>query len=448
MLTGAIIQTAKAQYETDTIPAGVVPRSVPSPAQSAAADAPPLPTPPELIPPQTSTITSPVTPVEPGPQANTAPPAAPEPALILNAPPTTPDEKARFLTGRRLSPGSRISSIQSTPWYLDHARTFSTSWRRFDETYFSKMRAWSAMQVTPRIGNVRTLFYLFGGPDFINAFALFPEAQTYILGGLEPVGSLIPPEQLDETRLAAGLEGLRSSTSVTLQFSHFITRDMKLDLEKTDFKGVLPILLAFVSLGGAEVLDVRFFGIDRAGALQFGEPEARPAGLLPGVLVEFRQSPDAPVQSLYYIQADASDGALKANPALLTWMKSFAPGVSYLKAASYLLHEPYFSTVRKFLLEESRAVLQDDSGIPLRYFATGTWRVAFFGSYTGTLDIFNKYVQSDLLETYRGAGPVFPIEFGTGYKWQQGESNLMIAVKEGVPPQPGPPSESVPPPAI
>jgi hypothetical protein len=410
---------AIAQYETDSLPPGVEPRSglaLPSPLIADPAVPNPAPT------------------LEVSSFPVAQPPA--ESPLILHAPPTTPDEKARFLAGRRLLPGSRIASIQSTPWYLNHAKAFSSSWRGFDEKYFSKMRAWSAQQVAPRIGNPPTVFYLFGGPDFINVYALFPDAQNYILGGLEPVGSMVPPEQLDEVRLAAGLSGLRESTSLILQFSHFITKDMKVDFGKTDFKGVLPVLLAFVSLGGGEIVNVQFFGISRAGDLTLSATPASIAGTLPGVLVEFRKSPIAPMQSLYYIRADASDGALKANPAMLNWMRRFSPGVSYLKAASYLLHEPYFSTVRSFLLNDSQAVLQDDSGIPLQYFTPGEWSISVFGNYTGTLDLFQKYIQPDLIDAYRTAPPSPPLDFGTGYKWQLGESNLILAVRRIAAPTP------------
>jgi len=415
------------QFETDTIPPGVVPRSSAPVNSPTAAESPAA-----LQAPQSA---SPIT--QPTPAITPAPPV-----LLLNAPTTTADEKARFLTGRRLNPGSRLASLQSTPWYLDHSKSYSSAWRGFDEKYFSKMRAWSATQLAPRVGTPSTVYYLFGGPDFINAYALFPDATTYILGGLEPVGAMIPPEQLDEAKLSTGLTGLRESTSVILQFSHFITKDMKVDFEKTDFKGVLPILLSFLSLGGAEVVGVQYFGIDKSGSFNVTQNPQAPAGMLPGVKVDFRKSAVSPIQSVYYIQADASDGALKSNPALLTWMRKFAPGVTYLKAASYLLHENYFSTVRTFLLQESRAILQDDSGIPIRFFPPGTWNVTFFGSYSGTLDLFAKYFQTDLSEIYRSGLPIAPLDFGTGYKWKVGESNLMLAVKAG--PAPLPPSGLLP----
>ncbi len=340
-------------------------------------------------------------------------PFVPAPAVV-----STPNEQARFLSGLRVPAGSVLAPLQATREYYDHGSTYANTWRRFDEKYFSKMRAWSAAELAPRIGTPRALFYLFGGPDFINAYALFPDAPIYVLGGLEPVGSMVPPEQLDLPRVLAGLENLRKSTSVTLQFSHFITKDMKVELEQTDFQGVLPILLSFIALGGGEILAVQTFS---------------PGGNLPGVAIQFRKNPAAVPQVLYYVRADVSDGALKANPALLSWMQQLGPGVSYLKAASYLMHEPYFSRVRGFLLENSSAILQDDSGIPLRYFLTGNWRLQFFGAYTGPLELFQKYTQPDLADAFRSA-PVFDLPFGTGYKWQPGQSNLMLAIKQATAP--------------
>lgn len=342
-------------------------------------------------------------------------------------PASSPDEQARFLTGRRLPPGSLLEPIQREPAYLDHARTFSETWKRFDERYFSKMRAFSATQILPRIGDSAPVFYLFGGPDFINVYALFPNAPVYILGGLEPVGSMVPPEQLDLPRILAGLENLRKSTSVTLRFSHFITKDMKVDLEQTDFRGVLPIIESFISLGGGTIESVDYVGIGRNGELAVLRGPEVVRGYLPGVQIRFRKDSMSPTQTVYYIQADVSDGALKSNPALLKWMGGFAPAHTYLKAASYLMHEPYFSRVRDFLLANSSAILQDDSGIPLKYFR-GDWRITFFGNYTGTLEIFQKYFQPELGEAYAQMGAI-PLDFGTGYKWKPGESNLMLAIK-------------------
>ena len=111
----------------------------------------------------------------------------------------------------------------------------------------------------------------------------------------------------------------------------------------------------------------------------------------------------------------------------------FGAGNVYLKAASYLLHESYFSRIRSFLLNHATSVLQDDSGIPFRFFRDGGWRFWFFGTYSGTLDIFAKYYQSDLQSAFATSGAAVSLPFGTGYKWRPGESNLLLAVKQRAP---------------
>ena len=125
------------------------------------------------------------------------------------------------------------------------------------------------------------------------------------------------------------------------------------------------------------------------------------------------------------MQANLADDSLKSNASVLKWAGHFGRGNVYLKAASYLLHEPYFSRIRSFLLSQAASVLQDDSGIPWRFFRTSDWRCCwFFGSYSGTLDIFAKYYQSDLEAAFVTPGLAITLPFGTGYKWRAGGIKL------------------------
>ena len=61
----------------------------------------------------------------------------------------------------------------------------------------------------------------------------------------------------------------------------------------------------------------------------------------------------------------------------LTFSKG--PGVTLLKAASYLMHSDNFSQVRGYLLAHSKVILEDDSGIPYRFFSNNKWNVRFVG---------------------------------------------------------------------
>src|SRR5262249_3290695 len=134
-------------------------------------------------------------------------------------------------------------------------------------------------------------------------------------------------------------------------------------------------------------------------------------------------------KEMYYFTTDLSDDALKKNPALLRFCESLGPANSLLKAASYLLHGGNFSVVRDFLLQNSVSLLQDDSGIPVRYFTPDQWTLRFFGVYTGPIELFKNYFQPDLRQFYEASSPK-RLTFGFGYRWRTRSSTLFLAVRK------------------
>ena len=95
------------------------------------------------------------------------------------------------------------------------------------------------------------------------------------------------------------------------------------------------------------------------------------------------------------------------------------------------MHKVYFSGIRSYILANSRAILQDDSGIPWKLFNDSLHTVTLYGAYTGTISLFPTYVQPDLDNAYK-ANPsqVRALPFGIGYKYVLGESNLMLSVRK------------------
>ena len=350
-------------------------------------------------------------------------------ALLVPARAVSPTELGAFLSGRALPPDSPLAALQQSPEYQEHARLYAAQWFRYDDLYFAPMRAWAGTELVPRIGPSWQVTYMFAGPDLISALALFPEARSYALGGLEPVGRLMNPFELTPEQLHASLAALRKSTEVIMNFSHFITKDMKEDLQSSAFQGVFPIMLVFLSFTDTRIDTAERLTLMPGGVLEPGEK----TGGHPALRIVFRQTPLTPPSEVVYVQADLSDGALKKNPAVLDWLTQRGPATGYLKAASYLLQSGSFSRVRDFLLGHCTAVVQDDSGITLAgYKATG-WRVICFGNYTTPLEIFAEHEQPALRDLY-ASGAAFPLPFGFGYRWQRGESTLLLAL----PPQHAP----------
>lgn len=342
------------------------------------------------------------------------------------------DARAKFLAGVPLAETGPLAKLQQTAAYRAHSSAFAQMWGRYSTHYFAPMRRWSAAELAPKIPPGRPTIYFFGGPDAISPLALYPDAPDFLMGGLEPVGEIPDVVGMPAQKLQPALESLRKATDVVLSFGFFITKDMKGELEAGGFKGVAPVMLAFLAMSGCEVLDLSYFGVKSDGAqVERGAAPALAKGELPGVRITFRKDPSAAPQRIHYVQANVADDELRSRGGLIRWAEGFGPGNVYLKAASYLLHESYFSTIRGFLLRQGRSVLQDDSGIPFSYFQDGGWRVWFFGAYTGTLDIFKQYHQPKLIDAYRTSA--VPLAFGTGYKWRVGESNLLLAVKQSPP---------------
>jgi hypothetical protein len=85
--------------------------------------------------------------------------------------------------------------------------------------------------------------------------------------------------------------------------------------------------------------------------------------------------------------------------------------------------------VRSFLVDNTATLVQDDSGVPLRFLDEKSWRVTAFGRYLNPISIFSrKTYQPNMRQLF--AKSAQPLDFGIGYRWRPKESNLLLAVKE------------------
>jgi hypothetical protein len=333
------------------------------------------------------------------------------------------NDTARLLAGMTVSSNSPLARYANDPAWKQHAQYFNTAWKKLNDGQLTKVRAWADANIkNPQ----DTLYYMFSGPDFLYADAFFPKAKTYVLAGLEAVGPI--PEINDRTR--HWLSNLRSSMNTVLNFSFFITRHMRDQLhDSQQLNGTLPILYVFLARAGYEIRDVTLIQLESDGSTKPVDHSLRgrafgKAGS--GVKIDFMDA-GGTARTLYYFSTDLSDPGVKKT-GLLPFCEKLAPGDSFLKSASYLMHGYNFDTIRDFLVEHSRTVVQDDSGIPLRAFK-GDWSFRPFGNYLYPLGIFPNTYQPKLKEMFAKAPK---LDFGVGYRHRPNESNLMIAVKHNV----------------
>jgi hypothetical protein len=332
------------------------------------------------------------------------------------------DDTARFLAGMPLPPDSPLSQLAQEPYAKQHAAYFDTAFGDIETNKLSKIRTWSNTHLTaPKA----VLFYMFSGPDFLYADAFFPKATTYVLSGLEPTGSIPDLMKLPRGSAAPALRNIQGSLRNVLTLSYFITASMSRDLESGPLNGTLPILYVFLARSGKAIHEVSLIHLDEQGVLQTGEATSQSAPAR-GVKIIFSDK-GGPRKTLYYFTTNLADQPGR-NVALLQFCKSLGQGDSFVKSASYLLHDANFSQVRNFLLENSSLVLQDDTGIPISYFDTEKWQLQPFGRYTSPIPMFAGMYQKKLSELFQKSQPS-PIDFGVGYRFRPNESNLILAVK-------------------
>jgi hypothetical protein len=332
------------------------------------------------------------------------------------------NDTARFLAGLPPLENSPLEPVARDPYWQSHAASFNNSWRQLESQRLSKIRAWSAANLKDRSGI--PMYYMFSGPDFLYANAFYPNASTYILSGLEPVGRI--PVVNDVTRSSLG--NLRSSMASSISLSFFITKNMKHQLRETALSGTLPILMVYIARAGKTINDVSLVTLHPDGTVTPAEGNARG---VQGAKITFTGGPGKPLQTLYYFSTDVSDSGVKSS-GFLKFVDSFGRGDALFKAASYLPHSGGFSQVRDFILGKADHVVQDDSGIPVGYFKRDQWSFQPFGRYLGPIAIFPGRHQNQLAEVYH-RGPTKPIDWGMGYRWRPSESNVLLAVRKDIP---------------
>ena len=354
-----------------------------------------------------------------------APLSSPAAPVVQTAAKSSPaNDVARYLAGLPVAPGSPLTALTQDPRWGAHARAMNLAFSHLEQRQLNNIRIFRSENIAPVTQASRNCVYLFSGPDFLYADAMFSDCSNFVLQGLEPVDPIPDLLATPASALFGTLQNIQISLNTLLSFSFFKTKDMRQDFQRSQLKGVLPDILVFMARTGKEVESIEYISLDKEGKVIQGQQ-----GGLRGAKVSFVDPVSSSNKTLYYFTSDLSDDALKRNPALLRFCESLGPANSLLKAASYLLHSDNFAIVRNFLLQNSVSILQDDSGIPVRFFPTDKWTLRFFGVYTGPIELFKNYNQPDLRRYYEESSPK-RLTFGFGYRWNNRSSTLLIAVRK------------------
>ena len=339
---------------------------------------------------------------------------------------------ARLLAG--VDPGANapiVAQITAGEAWQQHRKAARAGARQL-KARLDRINQWQARYL-PASTRGGTLLYPFSGPDFINAYALFPDADTYVFFSLEPPGDVPQLDRMQPEQQAALFGDLRVALNDLVALNFFITPNMKENLQTAALQGTVPVLMAMMGM-----LDLQVDSVERmepwpdrvqpAAANGSKTSSAHPELLEQGVRITFTNPRTSRQQVLLYLSIDVSDRELRYYPQFLPWLRTFSHPTVLLKSASYLLHGDHFRRLRKQLLEDASVIVQDDTGIPYKTVKESGFTISLFGQYERPVKLFEGRFQSDLEEAYEKAGNTNPVPFPFGYNWRkEGKSGLLLA---------------------
>lgn len=341
----------------------------------------------------------------------------------------TPNDVARFLAGLPGREGGPFKALEETADWKAHAASFDAAWSRLVSDRLPKMAAFYTRELRGEPVDGATVFYPFGGPDALAVMTLFPIHRNYVLVGLEPSGSMVNVDRILKHDLGNELATLRSTLDSVMIRSFFITKQMDSSYRGQITDGLLPAIMVLLARMNQTITNVRWVMIEDDGSLRDRKPEEKITGRT-GIEITFTTGADPEPRKLRYFSLNLADEKLGGNRGFQAYARSLGKTVSYFKATSYMTHRPEFSVIRDLTLEISSAVLQDDSGIPYKYFDPAKWSVQLYGDYTQPYGSFRYLIQKDLRAAYVAPGASKPLDFKIGYGYSKAPSNLLFAKKK------------------
>ena len=364
----------------------------------------------------------------------TAPPPAPaKPAeRPLSPAAVAANDTARFSAGLKGRPGGPFEAFEKTPAWQDYAKGFEDTWAQFEKTQAEPMRAFEQKELAASQPKGAFVFYPFSGPDVLYMTGFFPGRSIYVMVGLEPAGTLPAPASFKLEAIPGETKGWSISVRSIFKRSFFVTSEMDSQFRGRVADGLLEPICLLLARSGYTIEAIRHGNLTEEGA--FVDYDAATASVNAkgkprkpvGVEVTFRRGPTGDAQKIYYF-SKTLDKEFKTKPGFSRFLLSLGNPDTLVKSAQFILHWPGMSDLRNQILETSRLILEDDTGVPFKYLQPPTWDVKLFGEYSAPDKPFKNSYQKNLAKAFEDPTKVTPLGLQLGYGAGRRPSSLILA---------------------
>ncbi len=192
-------------------------------------------------------------------------------------------DTARVLAGMLPEDPARFTNITNQPSWQAYHKDMDAGWVDDTQKRTTLVNEWRDRELGTLVSGCRTLMYPFAGPDILNAYQFFPKCESYVLFGLEQLGTVPQLDRLapaDADRLVADLKEALSDLFLR---HYFITKSMMTELSTSYMNGTLPVVLLMLARVDAHIVSVERVTLAENGiavgnlAVTTAPPRVRPA---------------------------------------------------------------------------------------------------------------------------------------------------------------------------
>jgi hypothetical protein len=334
---------------------------------------------------------------------------------------------ARYVAGMPVSDSSELKALTEKAEWKNYSSELDKNWATFQTDKLDVMKPWIDKELGDINKTTKTAFYPFSGPDFAYMYTFLPNAEKYYMVALEPVG-IIP--NINKINNSASFFGaMHNAIRDNLNLSFYITKSMKSQMNNEQIKGTIPVLLFFMARMDLHIQNISPATISKEATLKISETEEIQKidkKFSNGVEISFLKHGDNKLYKLYYLSVSIRNDGFEALPEAEKYLKSLPTDMTtFVKSSSYCMHEDKYNKIREIVLSHSKYLVQDDSGVPLRFFKQDEWDFGFYGIYTRPIPVFSSCYQDDLKKAWPSDAKKLGFRFGYNE-----ESSIFVAKRK------------------
>ncbi len=326
------------------------------------------------------------------------------------------DDTAKILSGLKIKKEYyHLHKIYLSSWYLKYKNELDNIWNKYLKTNTINLKNWSKLNLKPI--NNKIILYPFSGPDSYSPIAFFENGKDFILFGEHSSGVFSNKDFFDHSKIKNKMnifiEYIKSYLKID-QFFKTAGHPLSFKLKDTDI--FVTTMIFFLSRLNYTILYIRKIFLNKKNQII---PFKKNKNNIEGLEIVFKENKTSFIKRLRYFTISMNNNFIRKNSQLVDYFTNYQSFTTIVRSSFYQLHKDDFSFLRNIILSKSIAIIQDDSGIPIKFYNLKNWDISYFGYYHKPLAIFQKSLHEQYL---RKSITRLPFQYG---HYRQNESNLI-----------------------